>query len=170
MKNIVLKAFLAIAIIVAMGFEVTHQFIDFEAKNYNGINVATSSIQDKIIVLHTISSKSISYKKDLSVYKELQGIYQKAFFDRYAKKGLVVITITDKILDNTILPNSDFTFLLNDKTIKSILKKYNLNKNGGNIIVNGKREIVHSNIPTEKIKSMVASLLTRDRAAINYFE
>lgn len=170
MKNIVLNTFLIIAIAFTYGFEGTHQFVDFEAKNHKGINVATSSIQDKIIVLHTISSKSVSYKKDLSVFKELQGIYQKAFFDRYAKKGLVVITITDKILDNSILPNLDYTFLLNDKTIKTILKQYNLNKSGSNIIINGKREIVYSNVPNEKIKSVVASLLTRDRTAINYFE
>lgn len=170
MKTFVLKLFFLVMIAILLGFKFQNQFIDFEVENHLGKKVTTSSIQDKIIVLHSILSNSPTYKEDLAIYKELQDIYVKAFFDRYAKKGLVVITITDKILDNSILPNTDYTFLLSDKTIKTILKKYNLNKNGSNIIVNGKREIVYSNIPNEKIKSVIATLLTRDRASINYFE
>lgn len=170
MKNISLKSFLLIAIISAFAFETVSLFNDFETKNFKGNNVTTSSIQDKIILLHTISSKSTSYKVDISLYKEIQDIYVKAFFDRYAKKGLFVITVTDKVIDEQLIPNSEFTFISNNKVIKEFLKKHNLSLNGSNLIINGKREIVHTNVPNEKLKSTIGSLLTRDRLEINYFD
>lgn len=170
MKNISQKSFLLIAIISAFAFETVSLFNDFETKNFKGNNVTTSSIQDKIILLHTISSKSTSYKDDILLYKELQDIYVKAFFDRYAKKGLVVITVTDKVIDEQLIPNSEFTFISNNKVIKEFFKKHNLSLNGSNLIINGKREIVHTNVPNEKLKSTIGSLLTRDRLEINYFD
>lgn len=170
MKNISLKSFLLIAIISAFAFETVSLFNDFETKNFKGNNVTTSSIQDKIILLHTISSKSTSYKDDILLYKELQDIYVKAFFDRYAKKGLVVITFTDKVIDEQLIPNSEFTFISNNKVIKEFFKNHNLSLNGSNLIINGKREIVHTNVPNDKLKSVIGSLLTRDRLEINYFD
>jgi glutathione peroxidase-family protein len=170
MKNIALKSFIIIAVFFASAFEMLNQFTDFEAKNLKGNNVATSTIQDKIIIVHAISSKSATYKEDMMVYKELQDIYVKAFFDRYAKKGLVVITLTDMVVDNSLLPNPNYTISAKSKIAKNLIKKYNITSNGGNIIINGKREIVHTNIPVDKLKSVIGSMLTRDRLEINYFE
>lgn len=50
------------------------------------------------------------------------------------------------------------------------MKKYNLLPNGSNLIINGKRVIVNSNIPTDKLKNSIAALLTRDRNIINYYD
>lgn len=170
MKKKLFKSFIALAVVLTFAFKVTNQFNDFETKNFKNINVSTSSIQDKIILLHTISSKSPTYKEDILLYKELQDVYVKAFFDRYAKKGLVVITLTDKIVDEKLIPNADYTFSSNNKVIKDIIKKYNLLSNYGNLIINGKREIVQQNVPTNNLKLAVGSLLTRDRLEINYFD
>ncbi len=170
MKNISLNFFLIIAIISAFAFETVSLFNDFETKNFKGNNVATSSIQDKIILIYTISSKSSSYSDDISLYKEIQDIYVKAFFDRYAKKGLVVITLTDKVIEEQLIPNSEFTFISNNKVIKEFFKKHNLSLNGSNLIINGKREIVHTNVPNDKLKFTIGALLTRDRLEINYFD
>lgn len=170
MKKILLKSFILLAVVLAFAFEVINQFTDFETKNFKNINVSTSNIQDKIILLHTISSKSPTYKDDILLYKELQDVYVKAFFDRYAKKGLVVITLTDKIVDEKLIPNAEYTFISNNKTIKDLIKKYNLPSNGGNLIINGKREIVQQNVPANNLKLAVGSLLTRDRLEINYFD
>lgn len=162
--------FIAFAVVIAFAFEVNNHFTDFETNNFKNINVSTSSIQDKIILLYTISSKSPTYKEDILLYKELQDVYVKAFFDRYAKKGLVVITLTDKIVDEKLIPNADYTFSSNNRVIKDIIKKYNLPFNGGNLIINGKREIVQQNVTTNNLKLAVGSMLTRDRLEINYFE
>jgi hypothetical protein len=170
MKKILLISFIVLAVVFAFAFEVINQFTDFETKNFKNINVSTSSIQDKIILLHTISSKSPTYKEDILLYKELQDVYIKAFFDRYAKKGLVVITLTDKIVDEKLIPNADYTFISNNKVAKDLIKKYNLPSNGGNLIINGKREIVQQNVPANNLKLAVGSLLTRDRLEINYFD
>lgn len=169
MKNIALKLFLIFVVLIAFGFETINQFADFETKNFSGNNVSTSSIEDKIIVLHTISSNSPSYKEDILIYKELQDIYVKAFFDRYAKKGLVVITLTDRIIDEKLIPNIQFTFSIKNKIIKELIKKYNLLPDGSNLIISGKREIVRSNVSTDKLKNEIGALLTRDRALINYY-
>jgi hypothetical protein len=168
MKTI--KTFIRFSVIFTLAFQTINQFTDFEAKNIKGSNVTTSTIQDKIIIVHTITSKSPSYKEEMMVYKELQDIYVKAFFDRYAKKGLVVITLTDKVADTSILPNPDYTISINSKTAKDLIRKYNINSNGGNIIINGKREIAHTNVPVDKLKSTIGSMLSRDRSVINYFE
>ncbi len=170
MKNLAVNPFLILIVFVVFGFETVNHFTDFETKNFKGNNVSTSSIQDKIILLHTISSKSSSYKDDILLYKELQDVYVKAFFDRFAKKGLVVITFTDKVIDEKLLPNSEFTFILNNKTTKELIKKYDLSSADSNLIINGKKEIIHKNVPNDKLKSVVGSLLTRDRLEINYFD
>lgn len=170
MKKHLNKILVFISVIVAFAFINANKFTDFEARNFNGINVSTSIIQDKIIIIHTILSQSKSYNDEISVYKELQDVYVKAFFDKYAKKGLVVITLTDKVVNESILPNKDYTFLIKEKKIKELLKQYQLNKNGGNLIINGKREIVYTNVPINELKLKVGSLLTRDRLEINYFE
>lgn len=170
MMNKAIKIFISFSVIFTLAFQTINQFTDFEAKNLKGNNVATSTIQDKIIIVHAISSKSPTYKEDMMVYKELQDIYVKAFFDRYAKKGLVVITLTDMVVDNSILPNPDYTISAKSKIAKNLIKKYNITSNGGNIIINGKREIVHTNVPVDKLKSTIGSMLTRDRSIINYFE
>lgn len=170
MKKHLNKILVFISVIVAFAFINANKFTDFEARNFKGINVSTSNIQDKIIIIHTILSQSKSYNDEISVYKELQDVYVKAFFDKYAKKGLVVITLTDKVVNESILPNKDYTFLIKEKKIKELLKQYQLNKNGGNLIINGKREIVYTNVPINELKLKVGSLLTRDRLEINYFE
>lgn len=170
MKKIFFKSFIVLAVVFAFAFEVINYFTDFETKNYKNINVSTSNIQDKIILLYTISSKSSTFKEDILIYKEIQDVYVKAFFDRYAKKGLVVITLTDAVVDEKLIPNADYTFISNNKVVKDLIKKYNLPSNGGNLIINGKREIVQQNVPTNKLKLAVGSLLTRDRLEINYFD
>lgn len=86
MKKDAIKSFLIFVVLTSFGFQTIKQFTDFETKNFSGNNVSTSNIEDKIIVLHTISSKSSSYKEDILIYKEIQDVYVKAFLTDTLKK------------------------------------------------------------------------------------
>jgi hypothetical protein len=172
-------SFLIFLSIFLLGF-VNHQkelFNDFTFTNIQGNIKNTSDINDKVILIHLWSNNNAQSIENLKSYKEAQEIYQKAFFNKHAKKGLVVISIcidaqkaNASVINKELLPNSEYSFVENKGLKSELLQKQNLQTLSSNLIVDGEKNIIFRNFDVTTTKSKLGSMLTRDRNEINYYE